>query len=284
MEWTKWLTLLVGIMIAVGFCLAGVGSWRWDELSQKLHKRLGIANLADAQQPYSDPDLVGLPLPVKRYLRIVLKNGQPIIRGVKLTQTGTFNMNEQMPNWKPFSANQSFVTNRPGFIWDARVEMFPLIPAHIHDAFIAGEGTLHVAILGLFTVADESGGGELANGELLRFLAEAPWYPTAFLPRNGLKWEAVDDNRSRATLTDGKIQVAMTFTFNSEGLIESSRAEARGRSVGKTITTAPWEGHYWNYGQRGNLLVPLEAEVAWIMPDGPKPYFRCLVATITYEE
>jgi hypothetical protein len=147
--------------------------------------------------------------------------------------------------------------------------MLPLISAHVHDAYVGGEGTLDVAVIGLFTVADLSGGGDLAKGELTRFLAEAPWYPTPLLPSNGLKWEAIDDNAARANLTDGDAQVAMTFKFNSEGLIDTSRAEARGRAVGKIATTAPWEGHYWNYARRGNMLVPLEAEVSWIMPDGP---------------
>ena len=283
-ELIKWLVFVVSIIIAVGLSLGAYGAWRWGGLNQKLNNRLKNANLPIAELPYGSPDLVGLPPPVQRYLRIVLKNGQPIITGVQLTQTGTFNMNEKKPNWRPFSANQSFITNRPGFVWDARIEMFPLIPAHVHDAYMAGEGTLHVAILGLFDVANLSGGDELAKGELMRFLAEAPWFPTALLARRGLKWDAIDDATARATLTDGSVSVTMTFKFNSEGLIESSRAEARGRTTGKITTTAPWEGRYWNYGLRGNMLVPLEAEVAWVMPDGPKPYFRGLVTAITYNE
>jgi hypothetical protein len=31
------------------------------------------------------------------------------------------------------------------------------------------------------------------------------------------------------------------------------------------------------------MRVPLEAEVAWILPDGPKPYWRGRIVEIVYE-
>lgn len=40
--------------------------------------------------------------------------------------------------------------------------------------------------------------GEVAQGELMRFFAEAAWYPTALLPSQGVRWQAVDDTSARA--------------------------------------------------------------------------------------
>ncbi|MCY7314114.1 MAG: hypothetical protein LH480_00350 [Rubrivivax sp.] len=56
--------------------------------------------------------------------------------------------------WKPFTSQQRVITRRPGFIWDARVRMLPGAPAQVHDAYIAGGGLLHGAVLGLVTVVD----------------------------------------------------------------------------------------------------------------------------------
>jgi hypothetical protein len=36
------------------------------------------------------------------------------------------------------------------------------------------------------------------EGELSRYLAEAPWYPTALLPAAGIEWEPVDDSAARS--------------------------------------------------------------------------------------
>ena len=66
--------------------------------------------------------------------------------------------------------------------------MFPGLVTYVHDTFIGGEGRLHASMLGLFTVADVQGGGEIARGELMRYLAEAIWYPTALLPSQGVRW------------------------------------------------------------------------------------------------
>ena len=50
------------------------------------------------------------------------------------------------------------------------------------------------------------------------------------------------------------------------------RAEARGRAVGGEMVPTPWQGRFWNYQQRGGMRVPLDSEVAWLPPEGAKPY------------
>src|SRR3712207_7361598 len=81
----------------------------------------------------------------------------------------------------------------------------------------------------------------------MRFFAEAAWYPTALLPSQGVRWEAVDDSSAYATLTEGDISITMLFTFNERGLIDTVRAEARGRTVGGQVVPTPWQGRFWNY-------------------------------------
>ena len=98
-----------------------------------------------------------------------------------------------------------------------------------------------------------------------------------------MHWEAVDDRSARATLKDGDITLTMLFHFQENGLIDTARAEARGRVVGGKITTAPWQGRFWNYAVRDGMRVPLEGEVAWILPEGDKPYFRAMIAALSYE-
>ena len=175
------------------------------------------------------------------------------------------------------------VTKRPGFDWDARVTLFPGVAAYIHDAYISGSGLLKVAIFGLIPVADLPATADLSRGELLRYLAEAAWYPTALLPSQGVVWKSVDAQSAIATLTDGDITLSMRFGFGANGLIDTGRAESRGRLVGSTMTYLPWQGRFWNYTQKSGMLVPLEAEVAWVLPEGPRPYYRSLMSTVNYD-
>jgi len=67
----------------------------------------------------------------------------------------------------------------------------------VHDAYISGEGLLHASLFGLVSIVNLRGTQEIAQGELMRFFAEAAWYPTALLPSQGVRWEAVNDTSSK---------------------------------------------------------------------------------------
>ncbi len=283
MSWMKWTVVAMAIVAISGVSIKAYGAWHWNESAKAMLARLEAARKPLSSATYDPKEIESLPLPVQRYFRAVLKKGQPMISAVTLAQTGTFNMNEAKASWKPFTATQRVTTNRPGFIWDARIAIFPGIPVHVHDAYIAGEGILHASLLGAFTMASVRGGRDAALGELMRYLPEAAWYPTALLPRYGIIWEAIDDTSARATISDGDWRVTMTFRFTSDGLIDTVYSEGRSRSVGKNITTMPWQGRFKNYEEREGMKVPLYGEVEWLTPEGPKPYFRGTVRSLAFE-
>ena len=265
-----------------------VGAWlygarRWNSGTRGLRARLNAARVPVRPRTVDFRELEGLPAPVGRYFRLVLNEGQPMVSGVRVRHKGTFNMGESTDQWKPFTSDQVVVTHRPGFDWNARVTMMAGLPVRVHDAYIDGEGVLRASVLGLFLVADMRGTGDVAVGELMRFFAEAAWYPTALLPSQGVCWEAAGDRSAYATLDEGGHAIRMLFTFDVRGLIETVHAKARGRSVGGAIVPTPWQGRFWNYEQRGGMLVPMDGEVAWLPPEDEKPYWRGHIAEISHE-
>ena len=283
MTWMKWLGLVVATLAVLAVGLTAYGSWRWNQGSAAFLARLEAARQPHAVARYDAREIEGLPAPVQRYFRAALTDGQAIVTAVSIRHAGTFNMSATAEQWKPFTSEQRVITKRPGFDWDARVMMFPGVPVHVHDAYIAGTGLLHGAVLGLVTVVDMADTPEIARGELMRFFAEAAWYPTALLPSQGVRWEAVDDSSAHATLNDGPLTLKLLFRFNAESLIDTVRAESRGRLVdGKTVN-APWQGRYWHYAMQDGMRVPQEGEVAWLLPEGDKPYWRGTTLSATYE-
>jgi hypothetical protein len=283
MTWIKWLGWAVLLIALAWAALAALGSSRWGAATRALEAQLEAARGAPAVKRYDMRELEGLPPPVQRYFRTVLTDGQPIVGAARVDHVGTFNMGETTDQWKPFTSRQRVVTRRPGFVWDGSVAMLPGLPVRVHDAYVAGAGILHPAILGLFTLIDLRGGGDVAKGELMRFFAEAAWYPTALLPSQGVRWEAIDERSARATLVDGTLSLTLLFRFDDQGLIESARAEARGRTVGKTIVMTPWEGRWADYQERDGMRVPMAGEVAWITAEGRKPYWRGKITSLQYE-
>mgnify|MGYP000742313806 FL=1 len=283
MTWMKWLGLVAATLAVLAVGLTAYGSWRWNQGSAALLARLEAARQPHAVTRYDAREIEGLPAPVQRYFRAALTDGQAIVTAVSIRHAGTFNMSATAEQWKPFTSEQRVITKRPGFDWDARVMMFPGVPVHVHDAYIAGTGLLHGAVLGLVTVVDMADNPELARGELMRFFAEAAWYPTALLPSQGVRWEAVDDRSAHATLNDGPLSLKLLFRFNADGLIDTVRSEARERVVDGKTATAPWQGRYWRYAMQDGMRVPQEGEVAWLLPEGDKPYWRGTTLSASYE-
>ncbi len=278
-EFVLYWCAIVGLARAVWTVAPG----RWEKATAELRARL-----AAAREPVRPPvvdfgRLAGLPAPVERYLRAVLTEGAPMVAAARIRHTGTFNASEKEEKWRPFTSDQLTVARRPGFDWDARIAMAPGLTVRVHDAYVAGEGLLRASAFGLVDVVHQRGGAELARGELMRFLAEAAWYPTVLLPGQGVTWEAVDERSARATLRDGSVAPTLLFAFDEQGLVATVRAEDRGRGVGKATVPTPWLGRFWNYAWRGGLLVPLEGEVAWLLPDGPRPYWRGHLVAVEHE-
>lgn len=280
MKWGLW--TLAGLA-SLGVAVWGAGQWRWSVKTRTLIDRLDAAREQAPAQRFDPDELRNLPEPVARYLRLVLPPGTPIVRAVELTHRGTFNMGQSAEQWRPFTSRQYVITRRPGFVWDGRVDMLPGLRVLVHDAYIAGEGILEPAIGGLFTLDKLIDRGEVARGELMRYFAEAAWYPTALLPSQGTHWEAIDDSLARATMVDGSLELTMTFEFGSDGLIEAVRSDSRGRTLNGAIVMTPWEARVFDYQRRGGMLVPTAGEVAWLAPEGRMPYWRGSVTSIEYQ-
>ena len=280
--------LWIAVALVIGLYVNGPA--RWAKLVRAHLNELDAGSIdAAGRQPsparFEARELEGLPAPVHRYFQTVLVDGPPSIAAVNIEMTGTINMSATAEQWKTFTSGQRAVTRKPGFLWNARVDMFPGVPAQVEDSYIAGQGRLNAKVFGLFAVADLHGGGEIARGEFMRYFAESPWYPTALLPSQGVRWETVDETSANATIADGPITLTLLFRFSAAGFIASVHAEARGASVGKdgAMVMLPWECKLSDYSPHDGMLVPMRGEVAWMRPEGRKPYFVGNVKELAYE-
>jgi hypothetical protein len=280
-----WKVVIIVIVVLALIITAAIlyGRKIWQSNTKKLIAEIEALRFPVTPASFDTGELQKLPLPVQRYFCNVFKDGQPLVTAVRIEHTGTFNMSETGEQWEPFESTQRVVTRRPGFVWDARIQMAPAMTVFVHDAYVAGQGILTAKLFGLLTVMNRPRSTELTQGELMRFFAEAAWYPTVLLPSQGTVWEAIDDTSASATLTDSSTSVKLVFRFNEQGLLSSVRSEGRYHEVDGEQVMAPWQGRFWNYELRHGILIPLEGEVEWLLQEGPKPYWRGRIQTIEYE-
>ena len=289
MTWWLWSGLCVVVLGLAAAGLSVLGAHRWAGEVTALRAGLERSRLDGQPGPgalptrYDARELEGLPAPVQRYFRAVLKDGQPIITAVTIDLAGSFNMSPTGAQWKPFTSRQHVVTRRPGFLWDAEIALLPGVTVRVVDSYIAGEGLLRAAVQGLVKMAEQQGEGDIAHGEFMRWFAEVLWYPTALLPSQGVRWQAVDAHSASATVVDGPLSITLLFRFDEAGLIASFRAEARGGMVGDKLVMAPWEGAWSDYQTVAGVQVPFTGEVAWMRPEGRRPYFIGTVTALAFE-
>ncbi|MBM3317948.1 MAG: hypothetical protein FJY75_08840 [Candidatus Eisenbacteria bacterium] len=269
------IVVVAGLLVLIGLIATIVlARVRWRAATEELTARLDRAGAPATPSAILPQEIDNLPAPVARYMRAALGARPRAIATARVRWRGDFLARPGPDGWRPFQANQVFQTRPAGFVWDARVRMAPGLDVFVRDAFADGAGSMRGAILGLIPVVDVSGTPEIAAGALQRYLAEAVWFPTALLPRHGVRWTALDDSSARATLTVGSISVSCDFRFGADGLVESVYSPSRFRDVNGSAVPTPWEGRLARHVERAGVRVPAAGEVAWILPEGRMPYWR----------
>jgi hypothetical protein len=227
--------------------------------------------------------LADLPEPVERYFRYALGDGQAFIRVARYKQKGQLRTEMHAKRWLSFEATEVVTPRAPGFIWDARIRIVPLLHVRVRDAYLAGQASGRVSLLSAYRVASEHGSAHLNSASLHRYLAEAVWYPTALLPAAGVQWKAIDKNRALATLKDSGIAVSLEFHFNDAGEITSVSTPGRWRSVKDGFRLTPWEGRFHTYEKRAGMRIPVEGEVGWYGSGQLQLVWKGRIEDISYE-
>lgn len=283
-ELPAYLKLLLSLVALLAFWASyrGVSTGRLRELATS--EVFGEERPGDAGRRITETELERLPLPVQRWLRWAGVVGQPELHSVKLRQTGRFRLGADKP-WLPFAAEQVYSLSPPQFAWFVRMRLGGLPLLSGWDWFIGGQGNLHMEVAGLATVADARS-AELDQGELMRWLSEIIWFPQAALARC-VTWEAVDENKARATAHSGGMAVNGLFHFGAEGQPLNFTAQ-RYCGFGAQPTLERWEtpATAWAAYSPGpgwsSVRIPSEGYVEWQLATGPLRYADVRIVELSY--
>jgi hypothetical protein len=184
-RWIKIGIAALGGLVVGGGAAVALGTSLWNRATARAVGRLSaLASDRDsAPLPvFTQQQLAGLPGPVARYFEFALTPGQTLVRRAHIRWAGEFFIRGA---WNRFSAAQEYAVHPPGFVWDADIRLAPFLPVLVRDGYIGGEGVMLGKMAGLVSLVDQHGTPELAAGALVRYLAEAVWFPTALLSKGG---------------------------------------------------------------------------------------------------
>ncbi len=262
---------IVAGVIAFAFVITTIiGDIMMKSQLEKEIEQLFASSKNISDKVYSSHQIKDLPSPVQRYFAYSLQENQPYISYARLKHGGEFRTKPDK-KWVSIKGQEYFTVQKPGFVWFGKV---PFVSAK--DIYCDGKGNLKVRLLSTIKLVDAKG-KEVDQGELLRWLAEAPWFPAALLPSEKLKWEPIDSSSAKVILSDRAITVEGIFHFNAQGQI--TRFDAKRY---KDNCLENWTGHYSDYKEVDGMQIPFYVEVVWNLETGDFCYAKFNITEIDF--
>ena len=280
------LGLLAAGCAAGGLAVAAAASQqRWARTARQALERLDAAarRAAPAGGGLVQPEsLSGLPEPVARYLARALVPGRRLADRVRIEQAGWLRASADSA-WKPFRAVQHATTHPPGFVWQAAVQLAPGLTVQVRDQYVAGAGASQARLARLVPLGAPRDARRVDAASLMRWLAEAAWWPGALLPRAGLSWAGLGEREAQATLEDGLARVSVDFSFDAHARLHACQALRYRDAGGGQAVLTPWRGRYFDHQRIAGMEMPTAAEVSWQLPGaGWTPVWRGTLVAARY--
>ncbi|SMD45926.1 hypothetical protein SAMN00777080_4599 [Aquiflexum balticum DSM 16537] len=224
--------------------------------------------------------IVDLPSPVQNWLENCGIVGKPAIGNVQMEQLFEIKLKPDQKNWYSTKAKQYITANPPSFIWTARMQVMPLVYASGRDKFIDGKGEMLFKLLSIFPVANDGNNPEINEAALQRFLGEIVWIPSAALEKY-IKWEAIDNNSAKATLSYQGTSGSGIFTFNEKGEVEKYTA-MRYMGSGPDAKRFEWYIDIAENKEMNGIIVPNKCSATWVLPSGEWTWTEIEVLKINF--
>lgn len=262
------------IIISVILVAAGIFIGARIHLSMQFADQVKTlhSNTADVKPgTFTYKQVEGLPMPVQRYFRHVLKEGHQYTVSARIRHTGWFKTGVDK-DWITITGEQYYTVDKPGFIWKGETSMFTA-----RDMFINDKGSLKVQLFSMLTVVDAEGPA-YDQGELLRWLGECVWFPTALLPGEYISWSAVNSSTAMLNMSYRDLSIYYKVSFNERN--EISRIETKRYMDGNRLET--WIGTPSDYREINGVVIPFKIEGGWELDSGYFAYARFILDRIDY--
>ena len=250
--------LVIAIILLGVLCTAGgfMASWQGGKkfTAETEQAFLGLTDQSQPFLPIVNPkqSMDELPEPVRLYLSKALSDSSKSISSIRIKQTGKIKTTEDS-RWDNLAATQVISLNPPGLVWSGKVDYAPLTPLTIMTSLLGGKGATHSKLWGLISLF-ENKSYSMGKYLLLRWLAEAVWYPEVLLKGKGVKWEQAeskvhDASTAKITMEIDDLKVEGEFHF-----FRSSGAPIF--FIGQSIDGYKWYCEYSGWKQIQGRQIP----------------------------
>jgi hypothetical protein len=271
--------LLIAASAAVLIALA---SWRWADkhADQSAWRRLA------AHQPATPGTcdlsmIASLPDPAQRFFRFAIEPGTQLYTVAEISMQGELSLgNRAKPNYMPMRAQQILAPPH-GFVW--RVRVGRLISGS--DAAEDGNSWSRFWVLGIAPVARAGNNADHARAAFGRYVAEAVfWTPAALLPREHVRWQAIDDSTARVVVTHMGLEQAVDVSVDADGRpIKVVFQRWSDANPARAFQLQPFGGYLSDHKSFDGFRLPTRIEAGnFIATDDYFAFFKATVTSVRF--
>ncbi len=261
----KMVLIILAVLFLFSLTFYFLGVYSTNRFVNSEIKRLALTAKEQPVVNFSFSEIDTLPQPVQKYFRFALKEGITKPRFVRIKQTGLFKPNLET-DFKQLTAEHYAITNVPGFFWSGDISFAKVIWVKGIDSYFNDTGSLLIKFMSGVTISKETG-NEIAQAQLVRWLFEGFWYPTALLPSDKLKWSPIDSVSAKLFFIHNKIEIEAVVHFNEDGSAKKLTSQRY-----MTTTAGPkltgYTGYFSDYEEVNGIMIPLHGEVEWNLDTG----------------
>jgi len=240
-----------------------------------------LARPAGAAPVVTEADLASLPPPVQRYLRRSGAVGQPQVRNVHATFSGTF---RRHPREAPLQvvAEQYNFFDEPARYFYIRGQLFGVPFDGLH-LFEGPSATMRIRVASLLQVGDAKG-PQMNQGETVTLFNDMCFLAPSSLIDPRIAWEPVDDRTVKARFTNHGVTVGAELRFDAQGDLVDFISHDRFMSAdGTSYRQVPWSTPVAGFVEVGGRRRWTGGSAVWHLPEGEYTYVTLTLDSLEYD-
>lgn len=218
----------------------------------------------------SEADLVSMPEPVRKYVRLSGAVGQPRVRNFHAVFAGRIRGGPQAA-WMTFTGEQYnfYGPAERLFIMDATRSFVPVVAFH---RFQGASATMRVKVASIFTVVDASG-PEMLKAETVTLFNDLCVFAPGALVDPAIGWREVDATHAIGRYVREGVAIEARLTFDDQGRLVDFISDDRlaGSPDGKSFAPMRWSTPLQDYRTFGAITVSASGAGRW-HPQGEEAY------------
>jgi hypothetical protein len=277
--------ILLGILVVLTLVIVAlyVVSWLGPDFKADYLRQLQVETASDKTRPQpvlTEENIVHLPAPVQRYLRMNGSIGKPRVNSVHAVfdaemfqKQGQAGMRGQAEQYDRISPPKRL------FFMQTTMYGFPVSVLHDYEGTTA---TMRVRLASLYNVVNLVGREDLARTETVTLLNDLSFFMPSWLTDDRLTWQPINDQSTKVTFTNGPHKVAATLHFNAQYELVNFVSEDRGALQDDgSLRVVRWSTPMHTYKDFDGRRYATAGEAVWHYPEGDFVYGRMRLAKMT---